>query len=414
MPFVRGLKCKECGWTCRADRSYICEECFGPLEVELDYTAIGLRVCREEVSRRPYNVWRYRELLPIEGEPRTGLESGWTPLVRANRLERHLGISELYIKDDSQNRPSLSYKDRVVSVALTRALELGFDTVACASTGNLATSLAAHAARAGVPCYVFVPSDIESGKILGSLVYGAHLVPVNGNYDDVNRLCIEVSQRLGWGFINVNLRPYYTEGAKTLGYEVAEQLGWRLPQHIVLPTAGGTLLPKVAKGFQELRMLGWVDTPLPRFYSAQAAGCSPVINALHSGSIELRPVKPKTLAKSIAIGDPADGPYVLRTISETGGWGESAEDGEILEAIRLLAEMEGVFAEPAGGATLAAALKLIRQGRIPRNESVVVAITGNGYKTPEAFDGRLEIPPAIGARFDQFADHHQKEFQLVV
>ena len=392
MRFVTGLQCKECGERCDAGRQFVCGSCFGPLEVTYDYAAIGRACTRDDVAARPRTLWRYRELLPIEGEPSTGHQSGFTPLVRARRLAEILGVDELYLKDDSVNHPTLSYKERVVSVAITRALELGYDTIACASTGNLANSVAAHSARLGLRCFVFVPDTVEPAKIVGAGVFRPEIVRIRGNYDDVNRLCSEIGSQYGWGFVNVNLRPYYTEGAKTMGYEIAEQLGWRVPRHTVLPTAGGTLLPRVHKAYQELRQLGWVEGQ-GAIHAAQAAGCAPVIHALHSGSSEVRPVKPATIAHSIAIGNPADGPYVLECVRRSGGWGESATDEEILEAIELLAETEGIFAEPAGGTTLAVCRKLLAQGKIGREGPIVVAITGNGYKATEAIVPRLA--PAI-------------------
>ncbi len=384
-----GLSCKECGRTYPAERQYVCAECFGPLEVTYDYAAIARAASPGMIASRPGNLWRYKELLPVEGQPGTGFQSGFTPLVRSRRLAQHLGLSELYLKDDTVNHPTLSYKERVVSVAVTRALELGYLTIACASTGNLANSVSAHSARLGLPCFVFIPDSVEPAKIVGSGVYRPQIICIRGNYDDVNRLCSEIGNEYGWGFVNVNLRPYYTEGAKTFGFEVAEQLGWRLPRHTVLPTAGGTLLPKVFKAYQELKVLGWVMDEDSRIHAAQAAGCAPVIEALHSGRSEIRPVKPKTIAHSIAIGNPADGPYVLDCVRGSGGWGEAATDEEILEAIQLLAETEGIFAEPAGGTTLAVCRKLIEQGRIPRDESVVIGITGNGYKATDSIVGRL-------------------------
>ncbi len=401
MAFVTGLICKECGQAYKAERQFVCTDCFGPLEVAYDYTAIERSVAREEVSKRPRNLWRYQELLPIEGTPATGFQSGFTPLVRADRLARALNVEELYLKDDTVNHPTLSYKERVVSVGITRALELGFRVIACASTGNLANSVSAHSARLGLKCFVFVPDSVEPAKIVGSGIYRPQIVRIKGNYDDVNRLCSEIGSQYDWGFVNVNLRPYYTEGAKTFGFEISEQLGWRLPQHTVLPTAGGTLLPKVLKAYQELKTLGWVRGE-SRIYAAQAAGCAPVIEALHAGSSDIRPVKPKTIAHSIAIGNPADGPYVLDAIRKTGGWGEVASDSEILEAIHLLAETEGIFTEPAGGTTRAVCKKLIEQGRIPRNESVVVGITGNGYKATDCVVERLNGSVHLSSSLHEF------------
>ena len=346
-------------------------------------------VTREEIERRPKNLWRYRELLPITGEPRTGFNSGFTPLVRCTRLADRLGLSELYIKDDSVNHPTLSYKDRVVSVAATRALELGFDVLACASTGNLANSVAAHAARLGVECCVFIPDNLEAGKLLGSAIYRPTILAIAGNYDDVNRLCTQVGDRYGWGFVNINLRSYYAEGAKTMGFEIVEQLGWRYPDHLVSPVAGGTLLPRILRGFRELKTIGLVDGDLPHVHAAQAAGCAPVVNALNEGLDHPEPVRPDTIAKSIAIGNPADGFQVIEAVRSTGGAGAAVSDKQIIDAIQLLAETEGIFTEPAGGTTLAATIDLVRRGVIDRDESVVVCVTGNGYKTTEVMQDRL-------------------------
>ena len=402
MSTVIGLKCRECGADYPKVAAHVCETCFGPLEVVYDYKAVVRSMTREAIESRPRNLWRYRELLPIEGEPTVGLHSGFTPLVRADRLARALGVRELWVKDESVNHPTFSYKDRVVSVSISKAVEFGFDTVSCASTGNLANSVSAHAARAGLACYVFIPHDLEKGKVIGSAIYGPRVVAIQGNYDDVNRLCSEIADKYSWAFVNVNIRPYYTEGAKTYGFEIAEQLGWHLPKHVVIPTAGGTILPKVAKAFKELREIGLVSDPMPAIYSAQAAGCAPVIHALHRGADLIIPVKPATIAKSIAIGNPADGYYVLKAVRETGGWGEAATDAEIVDAIRLLARTEGIFTEPAGGTTVAVTKKLVEQGRIPRNESIVVCVTGNGYKTLEAVDGAVEQPFTIGSRLADF------------
>lgn len=402
MSTTTGLRCHECGAAYPKRPLHVCEACFGPLEVVYDYAVARRTLTREAIAARPRNLWRYRELLPIDGEPTVGPFSGFTPLVRADRLAAALGVSELWVKDDSVNHPTFSYKDRVVSVAISKAIEFGFDTVSCASTGNLANSVSAHAARAGLRCYVFIPDDLELGKVIGSAIYAPHVVAVRGTYDDVNRLCSEIADKYGWAFVNVNLRPFYTEGAKTYGFEIVEQLGWRLPKHVVIPTAGGTILPKVAKAFEELRELGLVDGEQPKIYSAQATGCAPVIHALHAGTDEITPVKPATIAKSIAIGNPADGYYVLDAVRESGGWGEMATDEEIVSAIRLLAATEGIFTEPAGGTTLAVTKKLIDQGRIPRDESIVVCITGNGYKTLEAVRGAVAEPFGIPARLADF------------
>jgi threonine synthase len=357
---------------------------------------------REAIADRPRNLWRYRELLPIIGDPLTGLDSGFTPLVRAHRLGAALGVTELYIKDDSVNHPTLSYKDRVVPVAATRAIELGFDTFCCASTGNLGNSVAAHAARLGLTCYVFIPSSLEPGKIIGSTVAGPHVVAIDGNYDDVNRLCTQVGDRYGWAFANINLRSYYAEGAKTYAFEIAEQLGWRYPRHVVSPVAGGTLLPRLGRAFRELREVGLVSGKLPRIHAAQATGCSPVINAIENGATHPEPVKPDTIAQSIAIGNPADGYQVIETIRKSGGSGARASDTEILDAIELLARTEGIFTEPAGGTTVAATINLLKAGVIPKDESIVICITGNGYKTSNVLVDRLTTPTRLGRSLREF------------
>lgn len=403
MGFLKGLTCKECGTEYPADRSFVCLDCFGPLEVTYNYDKIRAQLSPKIIREREPNLWRYRELLPITEEPITGFHTGWTPLIRSQRLAKHLGARKLYIKDDSANHPTFSYKDRVVSVALSRGAELGYSVFACASTGNLANAVASHCAKTGFHCLLFIPEDIEEAKITGSLICKPRIVALQGNYDDVNRLCAEIGDHYGWGFVNVNLRPYYTEGAKTMGYEIAEQLGWKLPDHLILPTAGGTLLPKVATSFRELRKLGWVDGQC-RIYSAQAEGCAPVVRALHKGLDQIDPEKPKTIAKSIAIGNPADGVYVLREIRESGGWGELATDTEIVEAIKLLAETEGIFTEPAGGTTLAVTIKLIRQQRIDPDDTIVVGITGNGYKTLDVFNSQFNVDVVLRPNLQIFRE----------
>jgi threonine synthase len=395
-----GLQCHLCKATFPAEATYVCEKCLGPLEPVYDYTAV--RLTREDIERRPKNMWRYRELLPISGEPQTGFHSGFTPLVRCSRLADRLGLRELYIKDDSVNHPTLSYKDRVVSVAATRAKELGFDVLACASTGNLANSVSAHAARLGMECCVFIPDTLEAGKVLGSAIFGPTILAINGNYDDVNRLCTQVADRYRWGFVNINLRSYYAEGAKTLGFEVVEQLGWRYPDHLVSPVAGGTLLPRIARGFRELKQIGLADGDLPKIHAAQAAGCSPVVTAILAGVDYPDPVKPDTIAKSIAIGNPADGYQVIQTVRGSGGTGSAVSDADIIEAIRLLAETEGIFTEPAGGTTLAATIELVRRGVIRSGESVVTCITGNGYKTAEVVSSTLAQPIKLSRAFKEF------------
>ena len=398
--FLLGLQCHLCQALFPPEATYVCDKCLGPLEPVYDYRAIS--VTRQQIESRPKNLWRYRELLPITGEPLTGFNSGFTPLVRCDRLAKRLGMDELYIKDDSVNHPTLSYKDRVVSVAATRAVELGFKVISCASTGNLANSVSAHAARLGLECCVFIPDNLEPGKVLGSAIFHPTILAIAGNYDDVNRLCTQVADRYAWGFVNINLRSYYAEGAKTLGFEVVEQLGWRYPKHLVSPVAGGTLLPRILRGFRELREIGLVEGELPRIHAAQAAGCAPVIRALEAGLDHPELVRPDTIAKSIAIGNPADGYQVLRSVRATGGTGAAVTDEQIIDAIQLLAETEGIFTEPAGGTTLAATIELIRRGAIQPNESTVVCITGNGYKTMDVVAGRMSAPVRLGRGFKEF------------
>lgn len=402
MSYVKSLRGKESGIDYPIEPRTICDADFGPVEVTYDYDAMKGKVTRESIEAGPLSLWRYKDLLPIEKEPRSGINSGWTPLVKADRLAKHLGVKELYIKDDSANYPSFSYKDRVVAVAITKAFEFGFDTVGCASTGNLAHSVSAHAAAAGMKACVMVPHDLEAGKMVGMNVFGPRVVRIEGNYDDVNRLCSQIADKYNWAIVNVNLRPFYTEGAKTHGFEIAEQLGWKLPKHTVVPVAGGTILPKIWKAYQEFITLGLVEDNKPAMYGAQAQGCNPIVTALEEGEELFRPQKPKTIAKSIAIGNPADGYYVLKNIRESGGHGASASDPEILDAIKLLAEHEGIFTEPAGGTTMACAIKLIQSGRIPKDEPICVCITGNGLKTIEAMDGQFPESRAIPAKIADF------------
>jgi threonine synthase len=396
------LRCHLCGTKFPATALWVCDQCLGPLEVTYDYAAIAKLVSRELIESRPENLWRYREFLPIEREPLTGLHSGFTPLIRADRLAKTLGVRDLYVKDDSVNHPSCSYKDRVVSVAATRAVELGFTVFACASTGNLANSVAAHAARLGLSCSVFIPDNLESGKVTGAAVFKPRIIAVRGNYDDVNRLCTQVADRYNWGFANINLRAYYAEGAKTYGFEIAEQLGWRFPRHVVSPVAGGTLLPRILKGFTELREVGLVTGDLPKIHAAQSAGCAPVVRALNDGLEFPEPVKPDTLAKSIAIGNPADGFQVLRSVRSTRGSGAMVSEDEIIEGIQLLAETEGIFTEPAGGVTVAATRQLIQRGLIDSGGPIVICVTGNGYKTAEVLNGRGVEPIRIGRSLAEF------------
>ena len=412
MSYLKGLRCKECGTEYPADRSFVCIECLGPLEVQYDFDGIKANLNPEIIAKRDHNLWRYRELLPLEGEPLTGFHSGFTPLVKADQLAQELGIQDLYLKDDSVNHPTFSYKDRVVSVALSRGAELGYEVFACASTGNLGNSVSAHCARTGYPCLIFIPRDTEPAKISGSLIYGPSVVALEGHYDDVNRLCAEIGDHYGWGFVNVNLRPYYTEGAKTMGYEICEQLGWRLPDHLVLPTAGGTLLPRVATSFQELKALGWAEGEC-KIHCAQADGCAPVVRALHQDLDYINPERPKTIAKSIAIGDPADGRYVLEEVRTSGGWGDVATDQEIIEAIELLAAKEGIFTEPAGGTTLAVAIKLIQQKRIKPDETVVVGITGNGYKSQDIISSRFDVDAVLRPNLQIFREWYESQEDLM-
>lgn len=407
--FFSGLKCRECGKKFAAEVLYVCDECFGPLEVDYDYEAIGRVLTRAEISRRGPNMWRYRELLPIDGEVTVGGHVGFTPLVRADRLAKRLGVGELWVKNDTVNYPTLSFKDRVVSVALSRAKEFGYNVVGCASTGNLANSVAANAASAGLKSFVIIPSDLEIGKIIGSLVYGANVIGVQGTYDQVNRLCSEVAGHYGWAFVNVNLRPYYAEGSKTMGYEIAEQLGWRLPDQVVSPMAGGSLICKLDKAFKEMMKLGLVDEARPRIFGAQAAGCSPIVNMVKSGADWITPVRtPKTIVKSLAIGDPADGIYARQTMLDTGGWGENPDDAETVAGIRMLAECEGIFAETAGGVTVAAAKRLVDAGRIDRDASLVLCITGNGLKTKEAVADQFTSIDSIEPKLKAFDDLLQR------
>lgn len=403
MGYIRGLKCRECGKDYPNEALHVCELCFGPLEVSYDYAEIKKVLTRELIEKRAPNMWRYKELLPIEGDPSVGMQVGFTPLIRAHNLGKVLGVKELYLKNDAVNFPTLSFKDRVVSVAISRAKEMGFKIIACASTGNLANSVAANAAACGMESYVFIPYDLEHSKILGTQIYGGNVVGIRGTYDEVNRLCSEVAGKYGWAFVNINIRPFYAEGSKTFGYEIAEQLGWKLPKHIVVPMAGGSLITKIGKAFKEFSTLGLVEGPVDtKIYGAQAAGCSPIVNAVKEGTELIRPVRPNTIAKSLAIGNPADGYYSVKTITGSGGWAENVTDEEIISAMKLLAETEGVFAETAGGVTLGAAKKLIEQGRIPKDESLVICITGNGLKTQEALHGKLGEIDIINSKLSEF------------
>src|SRR6185295_11238880 len=401
MTFINGLKCRECGreYTKRAIAG--CQECFAPLEADYDYDAISRVLSREVISARPKNLWRYRELLPLEREPAVGIASGGTPLIRAERLGRVLGIRDLYIKNDSVNSPTLSFKDRVTAIAINKALEFGLSAVGCASTGNLANSVAAGAASAGLPAYILIPDNLEPNKIIATSIYGARVITVRGNYDDVNRLCTELAERYPWGFVNVNLRPFYGEGSKTFGYEIAEQLNWQAPDCIVVPMAGGSLITRIHKGLKEFEQLGLLeDQVTTRVYGAQATGCNPIVDAVKRGARDIRPVKPATIAKSLAIGNPADGYLAAGVIQQSGGHAEDVSDEEIVAGIRLLAETEGIFTETAGGVTVAVTRKLVEQGRIASTDLTVIAITGNGLKTQEAV--HLAPPVVIEPRIKQF------------
>jgi threonine synthase len=400
---VKGLKCKECGAEYPVEPIHVCEFCFGPLEIVYDYQEIKKNISREKIEKGPKSLWRYIDLLPVEN-PTVGLSAGFTPLIKAENLGKLLGLNNLYIKDDSVNHPTLSFKDRVVSVALSKAKEFGFDTAACASTGNLANSVAAHAASAGMNCYVFIPSNLETNKIIGSLVFNPVVVAVDGNYDDVNRLSSEIANEFGWAFVNINVRPFYSEGSKTLAFEVAEQLGWRIPDTVVAPLASGSLYTKIWKGFNELIEVGLVEGKPPRMLGAQAEGCSPIYQALKEGRDFIKPVKPNTIAKSIAIGNPADGPYAVKVAKESKGDIQIATDEEIIEGIKLLAKTEGIFTETAGGTTIAVLKKFAEAGIIHKDEVVVAYITGNGYKTMEVLEGKLEKPIHIKPSLIEFKE----------
>jgi threonine synthase len=408
MGFVKGLKCRECGREYEIDPIYVCEFCFGPLEVIYDYEAIKKVLTREKILSRPQNLWRYKELLPIDSEPTSGLNSGFTPLVRADKLAQYLGLKRLYIKDDTVTHPTLSFKDRVVAVALSKAREFGFNTVACASTGNLAHSVSAHGAAGGFRRFIFIPSSLERSKIVASLAYEPNLIAVDGNYDEVNRLCSEVANKYRWAFVNINIRPFYAEGSKTHGYEIVEQLGWKAPDAVVVPCASGSLMTKIWKSFKEMKEIGLIDEVHTKVFAAQATGCSPIVTAIKQGVDVIKPVKPDTIAKSLAIGNPADGFYATQVVKESGGFGADVSDEEIIEAIKLLAKTEGIFAETAGGVTLASAIKLINEGYIDRDEVIVLCITGNGLKTKEAIVGHTIEPYHIKPNLKSFEEALEK------
>ncbi|HET8577768.1 MAG TPA: threonine synthase [Methylomirabilota bacterium] len=416
MERLKGLKCRECGRHYPSTPVHVCEFCFGPLEVDYDYEVIRAQISRARIESGPKSIWRYAELLPVElppdGEPSVGAAVGFTPLIRARNLGEELGVKWLYVKNDSVCHPTWSFKDRVVAVAISKAKEFGFDTVACASTGNLANSVAAHSAEARLKSYIFIPADLERGKVTATLVYAPTLVEVQGTYDEVNRLCAEVGDKYRWAFVNINIRPYYAEGSKTYGYEIAEQFGWRAPAHVVVPCAGGSLITKIWKAFKEMRLLGLIPEGKTSMYAAQAEGCGPIVTMIKKDTDVLTPVRPQTIAKSLAIGNPADGYYAYRAVKDSGGYGEHATDEEIIEGMRLLARTEGIFTETAGGVTVAATKRLIESGRIPRNEPVVICITGNGLKTPDVLYDRLSsdvtIRPSLSAFDKALADLKSK------
>jgi threonine synthase len=408
------LRCRECGRSWGNQPRSICDECFSPLEVAYDYDAVRASFTREQISRRPPNMWRYAELLPLPRgfEPR--LPVGFTPLIQAPHLAERLGAgANLYIKNDAVCLPTLSFKDRVVAVALSQALEFGFDTVSCSSTGNLANAVAAQAAREGLKAWIFIPADLEPAKILGTQVFGARVVRIAGSYDQVNRLCSQIADERHWGFVNVNLRPYYAEGSKTVGFEIAEQLGWRLPDNVVVPMAGGSLITKIKKAFDELVKLGLVEEKQVKFFGAQATGCSPISTAVKTGSPDIEPQKPATIARSLAIGNPADGHYAIKTIKQSGGWSEDVSDPEVIDSIRLLAETEGIFTETAGGVTVGSAGKLYRQDRILPEETTVLCITGNGLKTTDALTGVFEAETPIAPKLAEFERYLQRTLDTV-
>ena len=419
--FSTGLQCKVCGKLYAKQALNFCTDDFGPLEVVYDYEGIRKNISRAKIESRKRNMWRYREFLPLEGEPTVGPQVGGTPLIKADRLADALGVDNLWIKNDAVNFPTLSFKDRVVSVALSKAREFGFKTVGCASTGNLANSVAANAAQAGLDAYIFIPADLEKAKILGTCIFGAKVIAVNGTYDEVNRLCTQVALKYNadgqnnWGFVNINLRPYYAEGSKTMGFEIAEDLGWRLPQHVVVPMAGGSLVGKIHKAFTELVITGLVDGPVTtKMYGAQATGCNPISDCVKSNRERHKPIRrPSTICKSLAIGDPADGMYSSKLIKSTGGWADDVSDDEIVECMLLLARTEGIFAETAGGTTLAVTRKLIEAGRIPRDEEIVICITGNGLKTQDCVAGAIDWPATIQPSLKEFDSVYMGVGELV-
>jgi len=413
MPEIYQLRCRECGkfWG-NAPRSF-CEECFSPLEISYDYAALKSIASKDKVVSRSFNMWRYAEFLPLPEGFEFPNAVGGTPLVASQHLAKKWGLRNLYFKNDAVCFPSLSFKDRVVATALAAARRFGFQTVGCSSTGNLANAVAAQAAQQGFDACVFIPADLEPAKILNTAVYGARIVRINGNYDHVNRLCAQIADRFQWGLVNVNLRPYYSEGSKTHGFEIAEQLGWRLPDNVVVPMAGGSLITKIAKAFRELVALGWVEEKPVKFFGAQATGCSPISSAVKRGLARFEPQKPETIARSLAIGNPADGPFAIKLIRESGGWAEDVSDREIVKSIQLLAETEGIFAETAGGVTTGVAEKLVQEGRIRSDETTVVCITGNGLKTTDAIVADYPATEAIAPKLEAFEAYLEGQLAAV-
>ncbi len=395
-------KCKECSREYPLSPMNVCDFCFGPVEVQYDYDAIEKAVTRESIQAGPHSMWRYAEFLPVDGSNPVDLNAGFTPLVKADRLGKLLGLNNLYLKNDSVN-PTFSFKDRVVAVASTAARDFGFDTIACASTGNLAGSVAAHAAKAGMKGFVFIPADLEIGKVIGAAIYGPTMVAVKGNYDDVNRLCSEIADQYRWAFVNINVRPFYSEGSKTLGYEVAEQLGWRTPDHAVIPSASGSMFTKIWKGYNEFHRVGLIDKPKTKMHMAQPVGSSPIVTAYDEGTKEIRPIRPETIAKSLAIGNPADGYYGLNVIEETGGTAHAVPDEVIIESMQMLAETEGIFTETAGGVTIGVLRALAQEGTIKPDELTVAYITGNGLKTQEVVESVVN-PITIEPDFSAFEE----------
>ena len=413
MSFARALRCRECGREYPLDPIFSCEFCFGPLEVAYDLDGIRAAVSRDSIERGPATIWRYAPFLPCDVEYKVDLGTGFTPLLRADRLAKAIGLDTLWIKNDTVN-PTWSFKDRVVSIAIARAREFGFTAIACASTGNLANSVAAHAAGAGMECFVFIPDDLEHGKVVGSGIYNPTVVKVRGSYDDVNRLCTELSMQYPWAFVNINVRPYYAEGSRTIGFEIAEQLGWRTPDHIVAPMASGSMYTKIWKALQEFNKAGLIDAPKTRMSGAQAAGCSPITTAFEKGTLNFTPQKPNTIAKSLAIGNPADGYYALKQMQETNGGAEMVTDEEVVEGIKLLAETEGIWAETAGGVTIGCLKKMVASGFIKRGEETVAIISGGGLKTLEAVVNAVEEPLHVDPRIASFEEANRARKGVLV